>query len=504
MKTIFKLVSLLLIISQQSYAQTLTGLLLDAQTQKPITGATLTAKHSQKQAFSNENGSFQFAKLTDTDSLVIQHINYVTRTYPLVALQDNNKIYLHSKTILAPQATVQPKKYKKGVLGYRAGMKKIWDGWHTKSARKRKHSYGLAKDWLQRNAQRIYNDNTYKGYIKKIRVGISKHGKPTTPFGVRLMTVNSLDQSPENHLIDSLFIIAAPKGNDWAELDVSKFGVDLPKEGFFVVLEDLPQALDSVWYHQYTYYDTAYQEHTHIDTCFGYIYKHYSRKYSDMKDVHWQYYASSTTLINDTLWWNAYKRFYISHNLLADKEETKYNPMTTNAYWNLTQIQVEIAYHSKNKKQDNSIELEQDSLPYQKLSKKLGKCLFDIPKLNQVDYSQSSPKELLEAIKKGILNSNWQYVLYYLCIYPSSFVDEIAQKCKENTNNFEFQKLFSLSQQEHHQALQYIEDLIQKVDGNTLEKLEDNIYRLHDLQQQAIYFYFDGKNWYMLPISAQE
>ncbi|MCP4439687.1 MAG: carboxypeptidase-like regulatory domain-containing protein, partial [Aureispira sp.] len=301
MNLVLKLVSLFLIISQQGYSQSITGFLLDIQSKKPIIGATLTSKNSQEQVISLKDGSFTFSKLSETDSLVIQHINYTTLTYSIAELSSKKTIYLSSKTIVAPQVIIQPKKYKKGILGYRAGMGKIGDGWHTKSGRKRKYSYGLAKDFLQRNAQRIYNDYRYKGYIKKIRVGISKHGKPTTPFGLRLMTVNPLDQSPENDLIDSLFIIAAPKGNDWAELDISKFGIDLPKEGFFVVLEDLPQALDSVWYHEYTYYDTAYQKHASIDTCFGFVSKYYSKKYKDVQDVHWQYYENATTPINDSL-----------------------------------------------------------------------------------------------------------------------------------------------------------------------------------------------------------
>lgn len=501
MKKILQLLSLFIIISQQSYAQNITGLLLDAKSKQPIVGATLIARNSQEQAISSEDGSFQFNKLLHTDSLLIQHINYTTVTYPVSQLIQTSRIYLNAKIIIAPQATIQPKKYKKGVLGYRAGMRRIWDGWHTKNSRKRKYSYGLAKDWLQRNAQRIYNDYTYKGYIKKIRVGISKHGKPTTPFGVRLMTVNPLDQSPENYIIDSLFIIAAPKGNDWAELDISKFGIDIPQEGFFVVLEDLPQALDSVWYHQYTYYDTAYHEHTKIDTCFGYIYQYYSRKYKDIQDVYWHYYENATKPINDTSWRNDYKFLY---NLPQDKQSNFYPKYHPNSIFLIPIVQVEIAYHTKDKKQAKSIELEQDSLSYQKLSKKLGKCLFDIPKLNQVEYSQSSPKELLESIKNGIISSNWQYVLYHLCIYPSAFVEEIAQKCKEDANNIEFQKLFSLSQQEHHQALQYIEDLIQKADANAIEKTEYNTYKINDLQQESIYFYFDGKNWYILPVTAQE
>ncbi|MCP4438233.1 MAG: hypothetical protein GY810_04750, partial [Aureispira sp.] len=267
------------------------------------------------------------------------------------------------------------------------------------------------------------------------------------------------------------------------------------------VLEDLPQALDSVWYHEYTYYDSAYQKHASIDTCFGFVSKYYSKKYKDVQDVHWQYYENATTPINDSLWWNDYKFWYNQPIEKQSDFHPKYHPNST---FLIPLVQVEIAYHSKTKKQDNSIDLEQDSLQYQKLSKKLGKCLFDIPKLDKVTYSQSSPKELLEAIKNGIINNNWQYILYHLCIYPSSFVDEIAQKCKTNTNNFEFQKLLSLSQQEHHQALKYIEDLIQKIDSHILGKVENNIYNLHDLEQQTIYFYFDGKSWYMLPIITEE
>jgi len=315
------------------------------------------------------------------------------------------------------------------------------------------------------------------------------------------MTVNPLDQSPENHLIDSLFTIAAPKGNSWAELDISKFAIDLPQEGFFVAVEDLAQALDSIWYYEHYHYDTNEVAIPMIDTCYGLIFKNYYRKYKDMQDTYWQQNQDSLVLskVIDSLWWNAYKQFYIHSQTWKG---TKYynKPHTPNSRNALPRIQVEIAYHSKTKKKSPELPTAlNDEIACHKLTKKTAKCLFDIPKFAPVQYSQSTIKELLKSVRTGIDDQNWPYVLYYLFAYPDSFMNELPEHCKAaSKEKASIKNLFAFSQQEHHQIIATLDSLLDTFKNNELEQLSDNIYSLRSNNGQTLFFYFDGQYWRML------
>ena len=80
------------------------------------------------------------------------------------------------------------------------------------------------------------NEEGVKAIIQNVSFFISSDGKPKTPFRVRFYEVKE-DGSPGQDLTQKNIIVVAKKGNAWFKIDVSKYKILVPKNGYFVAME---------------------------------------------------------------------------------------------------------------------------------------------------------------------------------------------------------------------------------------------------------------------------
>jgi len=85
----------------------------------------------------------------------------------------------------------------------------------------------------------IDNSKGRNGEIKKLYYFIHKQGKPTDKFRVHLYSAMNKDTEPQEELLPESIIVNAEMGNFWVEVDIEKYNIDYPKNGFFVSLEFL-------------------------------------------------------------------------------------------------------------------------------------------------------------------------------------------------------------------------------------------------------------------------
>jgi len=93
----------------------------------------------------------------------------------------------------------------------------------------------------------IPNNSGQTDIIKTIRFYITKKGFPTEPFGANLYELDVKTGEPGANLVDTCFILSAKKGNEWVELDISKYHIPLPRNGFFISMRWLPNSKNDLY-----------------------------------------------------------------------------------------------------------------------------------------------------------------------------------------------------------------------------------------------------------------
>jgi hypothetical protein len=106
-------------------------------------------------------------------------------------------------------------------------------------------------------------NQSVKGKISVVRFYIGEEGIYNAPFKVHIYSLNAADSTPGSDLIlDNLIVSADKKG--WFEVNVSKYGIDVPANGFFVAMDWIFTKSD---YKQDT---TKYKSHGEDYTTQGY------------------------------------------------------------------------------------------------------------------------------------------------------------------------------------------------------------------------------------------
>ncbi|WP_291527901.1 carboxypeptidase-like regulatory domain-containing protein [Bacteroides sp. UBA939] len=208
---------------------TLKGNIYEEATQEPIAYATLQIKGKSKGVVADHKGFFEL-NLTEmelADSLTASCVGYERRTFLAKSLVSNSgtTIGLKEKLVNIEAVTVTEAKL-----------------------RKKNKSIGN-RNWLtagsiyldthgQQIALYIENDKQVNGYIRKVSYHLSDKGNVEAPFRVRVLTADSLNQSPGKDLLPEILVVQPPQDTDgWYDVDLSEYRIRIPSTGFFVGMQ---------------------------------------------------------------------------------------------------------------------------------------------------------------------------------------------------------------------------------------------------------------------------
>jgi hypothetical protein len=225
MKSIFIFIVFLLILNNKILSQTISGRVLDAKTLSTAPYSTLEIKGKGIGWVTDSIGNFilEIPKdiISENDTLLIRSLGFSSTEVLLKSVLNNTSIEIKLRPSIFQLDTIiiKPKanSFIKGV-----------------TVEKAKANSG-SSEWGQ-VAVYMDNEDEVKGIIQNVSFFISSRGKPKAPFRIRFYERQD-DGSPGRDLIQENIIATPQKGNMWFKVDVSKYKIIVPKEGYFVAME---------------------------------------------------------------------------------------------------------------------------------------------------------------------------------------------------------------------------------------------------------------------------
>ncbi|MEI7586712.1 carboxypeptidase-like regulatory domain-containing protein [Runella sp.] len=217
-------VTLFLLLHNNTLAQKkVIGLVLNKQNGTPVPFAVITDEKKHWGTNSDENGQFIIENTSIGDTLVVACLGYFEYKIPFSKWEESTTVYLIEKSIKLSEVVVENKRKKH----------KIWLG-----SLEKKTTFitgQLAHNEIQEMALLIPNYLQVDGYIEKVGFWIDRFGAPKTPFRVRVYKNNN-GFPGEDLLIENL-ITHAKSGNRWFDIEIGKYNIPFPNEGFFIAME---------------------------------------------------------------------------------------------------------------------------------------------------------------------------------------------------------------------------------------------------------------------------
>jgi hypothetical protein len=224
MKSIFFL--LLLFTSLISKGQTaITGKVID-NSKNPIGFVSIKGDNNIVY-FSDENGNFSLNITKEKEIFTFSCVGYQS----LNKLIDKDSIYL---TITLSQILYQLNEVK--VLSEKANYK-------TKILGNKKVGLGnLLPTPRFQYALFIPNAENEIGIIKSVSLFMRQPigGSAKGPFRLRIYSLDTITKKPGNDLLNANLIVNAEKQWSWFTIELTKYQIAFPKDGFFVAMEILP------------------------------------------------------------------------------------------------------------------------------------------------------------------------------------------------------------------------------------------------------------------------
>lgn len=229
----------------KAFAQTFIGQVLALPDSTPIPYASLTNQKHQWGVNASEDGTFEITQLKESDTLLISCLGYYGGRVLYQELHDNMKLYLRVRPVQLAEAKIKS-----------GGYKDIWLG----SKQNTTNSFAGDPSYLdmQEIALWIPNFIQNEGYINKVGYWIGRNGKFKTPFRVRIYAYDH--GIPGEDLLNQNIVVRAKLPGSWVNVDVSKYNIPLPTDGFFVSLEWLVVPDEKYWY-DVKYPDGSIRQH---------------------------------------------------------------------------------------------------------------------------------------------------------------------------------------------------------------------------------------------------
>ena len=204
----------------------LKGQVVDKKSNEAIPYSTLLVQSLKTGTLADMKGAY---KLTipngnDKDTVIISALGYEIKKMTLSALskEKNGIVKLNKKVYLLKEVVIKPK------------IPKIINiGIHDKKP----YSELISRVFGANIGLFIENKLKIIGLLKSVSFYIRDEGMPTAPFRVRIYSVNPINKQPDVDLLNENVIVSGKKGGGWLKVDLSKYNIIFPKEGFFVMAE---------------------------------------------------------------------------------------------------------------------------------------------------------------------------------------------------------------------------------------------------------------------------
>jgi len=227
---------------------TITGKVVDIESKKPISYATISLVGTNLGTTANFEGNF---KLKIRDTTVIYNLEISALGYHKRQINTKNliKIILLERQIYeVPIVTVQGQKTKTRRMGVNL--------FSTQTS-----SYGTCASFNLQAVLYIPNEYQIEGWVKSVSYYITKdRGILNTPFRVNIFDKNDTLEQPGKDILNRSIIISGDKNGGWITVDIDSLHIPFIKNGIFVGMEWL---YDSTKYH----YKSTDESGTH--DCFG-------------------------------------------------------------------------------------------------------------------------------------------------------------------------------------------------------------------------------------------
>jgi hypothetical protein len=217
---------ILIIFTQYSKAQTLIkGKILD-NSQTPISYATIKSENGEIY-FSDSLGNFNLSIDSKNSTFIFGCVGFENKSFTFNLITDYVIINLSRISYKLAEVTVNSKKVKLKTI--EIGNKKTG---YTKE---------ISKVGFQ-SAIYIPNNEKILGTIKSVSYFIRKppEGSYSGSFRVRLYELDTISNKPGKDLLLENLIVNASKNSSWFEVDLLKYNINLPDNGFFIAFEITP------------------------------------------------------------------------------------------------------------------------------------------------------------------------------------------------------------------------------------------------------------------------
>jgi hypothetical protein len=192
----------------------------------PFAGIELKAAH--KGTMSDILGYFRMEidAAFEKDTLYITSLNYHPIKIPVknFNLQGMHTFYMNERIINLPVLEIVGEKGKLDKWGNRP--------WFSSG------SFYLDTH-SQQTALFIENEDQLKGSLVSVNVFLSKRGNTDAPFRIHVYLPDSITGKPGNELLPEMVILKPDLGKGWFNINLSRFKVQIPTQGFFIAIEGL-------------------------------------------------------------------------------------------------------------------------------------------------------------------------------------------------------------------------------------------------------------------------
>ncbi len=211
-------------LSETTSAQKIIGKVISEKYKTGIPYASISYKNHSKGICADSTGKFEIEDdFLPNDSLIISCVGYFPNKLSISDASKLHEFILNEKVINLSEISVK----KRAVFTVLIGSQNNDSKSILMSPIRDNYEVAL----LMPNVEKA------EGVIKNIGFFITKHGKPKTPFRVRIYAMK--EGSPAQDLLNENVIIAAKRGHKWLILDVSKYNISIPENGFVVSMEYL-------------------------------------------------------------------------------------------------------------------------------------------------------------------------------------------------------------------------------------------------------------------------
>lgn len=208
------------------------GTIIDSFTGQTIPYASITVKNMSSISWKDGSFLFELGNFNDEDSIFVQCLGFEAFKTSLANyfINEKNEIRLTPKVFALNEITVS---------AYKAKRTKI----KTLGIHKRKPTNGWATvKYKEQIALYISNEKKDNGIIQELKFYIKKSGTPNKEFRVHLYALDQTKNNPGMELLPEAIYASGTIGNEWIFVDVSRYQIKYPSEGFFIAVEAMPDS----------------------------------------------------------------------------------------------------------------------------------------------------------------------------------------------------------------------------------------------------------------------